>query len=79
MSQAINNLAIDFARANSQDQRWLRDEIKELRLIISALIERSKDKELRIPTKYLNMLGNDDPLFFSMINKFDRCLILYRE
>ena len=33
----ITSLAIQFAEANQQEQKWLREEIKQLKTIIAAL------------------------------------------
>lgn len=38
---ALNKLAINFSRANTQEQIWLRDEIKELRTMLAILIQRA--------------------------------------
>lgn len=38
-----NKQAVKFAEANRQEQKWLRDEIKELKMIIAALLTKTAD------------------------------------
>lgn len=34
-----NHIALDFANANLQSQQWLREEVRELQLMLAAVIE----------------------------------------
>lgn len=46
--RSLEGVAKSFAEANRQEQKWLRDEIQELRKLILCLIWRTEDEELKV-------------------------------
>jgi len=54
----LEGMAKSFAEANRQEQKWLRDEVQELRKIIMCLIMRSESQEIKIYKRDLQSIRN---------------------
>ena len=72
MSDVINELAVQFAEQNREDHRALRDELRGLRHILSAIVAQ-EGGEYRLGDRARLATKPDDALAF-MVDVDNRCL-----
>jgi len=64
------DLAIQFAEANRQEQEWLREEIKEWKTLVMAILQENGG-EIKISKRSLDAVRKDD-IMICEENAFDR-------
>ncbi len=75
-SDPLDELARQFAEANSQEQQWLRMEIKELRALLWAAASSQPHGELVIGERDIAAYHPDDCEFESRDDKWNRTKII---
>lgn len=60
---SLEGMAKSFAEANRQEQKWLRDEVQELRKIIMCLIMRSESQEIKVYKKDLQSIRSWENIY----------------
>lgn len=76
MSDVINKLAMQFAEQNREDHRALRDEVRELRHILSAVVLQAGGELVLGDRDRMAARPNDDLEF--LVDTWNRCLRIRR-
>lgn len=74
---SLTSLAAQFAKANRDEQRWLREEIQQWKTLVMAIIQENGG-ELKISKRSLDSVRPCDTISITE-DKLNRCLILKEE
>lgn len=74
---SLTSLAAQFAKANRDEQRWLREEIQQWKTLVMAIVQENGG-ELKIAKKSLDSVRPYDIITVEE-DKLNRCLILKEE